>query len=72
MKNATVLIFANKMDIDKAIPVSELMKLYQIDKIKNQEWHVQVKYFLFNIGLLSENGRRTNGRNGVAIWKNCI
>lgn len=45
LKNATVLILANKQDIDKCLQVSELSKLYQLDKIKDQEWHIQVRIF---------------------------
>ncbi len=46
LKNATVLIFANKQDIEKCQSVSELSKLYQLDKIRGQEWNIQVHYLI--------------------------
>jgi len=29
------------MDVSKCMSVEDLSKLYQFDKIKNQEWHIQ-------------------------------
>ena len=41
LKSAMVLIFANKQDLDNAKPVSELINIYGLDKIKDQLWHIQ-------------------------------
>lgn len=41
LKSATILIYANKQDLDTAKPVNELINIYGLDKVKNHLWHVQ-------------------------------
>jgi ADP-ribosylation factor-like protein 5B len=41
LKSTTILIFANKQDLDTAKPVDELIKIYGLDKIKDHLWHIQ-------------------------------
>lgn len=42
LKHAIILIYANKQDLDKAKPVSDLIQIYNFDKIKDHIWHLQV------------------------------
>ena len=41
LKSTTILIFANKQDMDSAKPVADLVSIYGLDKIKDQLWHIQ-------------------------------
>lgn len=41
LKNAVILIFANKQDIMTSKKVSELISLYDLDSIKDHIWHIQ-------------------------------
>lgn len=41
LKNAVILVFANKQDRLEAKPVNELIVIYGLDKIKNHTWHIQ-------------------------------
>lgn len=42
LKTTTVLVYANKQDLNNAKTVSELIQIYSFDKIKNHVWHIQV------------------------------
>ena len=41
LKNATILIFANKQDLKDVKSVSQLIQEYELDKIKDHIWYVQ-------------------------------
>jgi ADP-ribosylation factor-like protein 5B len=41
LKNATILIYANKQDLPGAKTVEQIIKDYQLDNIKNHTWHIQ-------------------------------
>jgi small GTP-binding protein len=41
LKYNAILIYANKQDIDNAKSVSELIKMYEFDKIKDHLWYIQ-------------------------------
>jgi small GTP-binding protein len=41
LKNAILLIFANKQDLDSVKQPDELVKIYGLDQIKNHLWHMQ-------------------------------
>ena len=41
MKNATILIYANKQDLPGAKSVEQIIKDYQLDNIKNHSWKIQ-------------------------------
>jgi small GTP-binding protein len=41
LKNATILIYANKQDLPGAKSVEQIIKDYQLDNIKNHSWKIQ-------------------------------
>ena len=41
LKNATILIFANKQDLSEVKDVNRLIQDYELDKIKDHIWHIQ-------------------------------
>ena len=41
LKSSTILIFANKQDLDSAKPIQDLITIYGLDKIKDKVWHIQ-------------------------------
>jgi ADP-ribosylation factor-like protein 5B len=41
LKNAIVLIYANKQDVNSAKSVADLIQIYGFDKIKTHQWHIQ-------------------------------
>ena len=53
LKNATVLIFANKQDLPGAKPVNTIIQDYELDKIKSHIWHIQSCSALKGEGLVT-------------------
>ena len=41
LKNAVILIYANKQDLPGAKNVGEIIRIYELDTIKNHIWHIQ-------------------------------
>ena len=41
LKNAVILIYANKQDLPGAKNVGEIIQIYELDTIKNHIWHIQ-------------------------------
>jgi signal recognition particle receptor subunit beta len=41
LKNATILVYANKQDLNNAKSVADLIQIYGLDKIKTHQWHIQ-------------------------------
>ena len=41
LKNAVILIYANKQDLPGAKNVGEIVQIYELDTIKNHIWHIQ-------------------------------
>ena len=41
LKNAVILIFANKQDLITSKKVNEIIEIYELDSIKNHVWHIQ-------------------------------
>ena len=41
LKNATILIYANKQDLPGAKNIIDIIKDYELDKIKNHSWQIQ-------------------------------
>ena len=41
LKNAIILIYANKQDLPGAKNVSEIIQIYGLDNIKDHVWHIQ-------------------------------
>jgi small GTP-binding protein len=41
LKNAVILIYANKQDLPGAKKVAEIIQIYELDKIKDHIWHIQ-------------------------------
>ena len=41
LKNAIILIYANKQDLPGAKNVGEIIKIYELDTIKDHIWHIQ-------------------------------
>jgi small GTP-binding protein len=41
LKNAVILIYANKQDLPGAKNVSEIIRIYELDTIKDHIWHIQ-------------------------------
>jgi len=41
LKNAVILIYANKQDLPGAKNVGEIIQIYELDSIKNHIWHIQ-------------------------------
>ena len=53
LKNATILIFANKQDLPGAKSVNQLIQDYGFDRIKNHIWHIQSCSALKGEGLVT-------------------
>ena len=53
LKNATILIFANKQDLPGAKDVNRLIQDYEFDKIKNHIWQIQSCSALKGEGLIT-------------------
>ena len=53
LKNATILIFANKQDLPGAKTVNKLIQDYEFDKIKSHNWHIQSCSALKGEGLVT-------------------
>ena len=53
LKNATILIFANKQDLPGAKPVNQIIQDYELDKIKSHIWHIQSCSALKGEGLVT-------------------
>ena len=53
LKNATILIFANKQDLPGAKSVSQLIQDYEFDKIKYHIWQIQACSALKGDGLVT-------------------
>jgi small GTP-binding protein len=53
LKNATILIFANKQDLPGAKSINQLIQNYGFDKIKNHIWHIQSCSALKGEGLVT-------------------
>ena len=53
LKNATILILANKQDIQGAKPVSKIIQEYGLDNIKDHIWHIQSCSALKGEGLIA-------------------
>ena len=41
LKNAVILIYANKQDLPGAKSVAEIIQIYELDTIKEHIWHIQ-------------------------------
>ena len=41
LKNAVILIYANKQDLPGAKNVSDIIRIYELDTIKDHIWHIQ-------------------------------
>jgi signal recognition particle receptor subunit beta len=41
LRNAAVLVFANKQDLPKALSVSQVADRLQLPKLRGHPWHVQ-------------------------------
>ena len=41
LKNAVILIYANKQDLPGAKSVSDIIQIYELDTIKDHIWHIQ-------------------------------
>ena len=41
LKNAIILIYANKQDLPEAKSVSDIIQIYELDNIKDHIWHIQ-------------------------------
>ena len=41
LKDAVILIYANKQDLPGAKSVSDIIQIYELDTIKNHIWHIQ-------------------------------
>ena len=41
LKNALILIYANKQDLPGAKSVAEIIQIYELDTIKDHIWHIQ-------------------------------
>jgi small GTP-binding protein len=52
LKNATILIFANKQDLPGAKTINQIMQDYELDKIKNHSWQIQPCSALRGEGLI--------------------
>ena len=53
LKNATILIFANKQDLPGAKDINKLIKDYEFDKIKDHIWQIQSCSALKGEGLVT-------------------
>ena len=52
LKNATILIFANKQDLPGAKTINQIIQDYELDKIKNHSWQIQPCSALRGEGLI--------------------
>ena len=52
LKNATILIFANKQDLPGAKTITDIIQDYELDKIKNHCWQIQPCSALRGEGLI--------------------
>ena len=52
LKNATILIFANKQDLPGAKTINDIIQDYELDKIKNHSWQIQPCSALRGEGLI--------------------
>ena len=52
LKNATILIFANKQDLPGAKTINDIIQDYELDKIKNHYWQIQPCSALRGEGLI--------------------
>jgi signal recognition particle receptor subunit beta len=41
LKYSILLVYANKQDIENCKTIPELAQIYEFDKIKDHEWHIQ-------------------------------
>ena len=41
LRDAVLLVFANKQDLPDAMSVNEVTEKLGLDKIRNREWHIQ-------------------------------
>ena len=48
LKNAQVLIFANKQDVKEALTSAEISKSLNLTKLKGISWHIQVAVLSLN------------------------
>ena len=48
LKNAQVLIFANKQDVKEALTSAEISKSLNLTKLKGISWHIQVGVLSLN------------------------
>jgi small GTP-binding protein len=53
LKNAIVLIYANKQDLPGAKSVGEIIQIYEFDTIKDHIWHIQPCSALTGEGLIT-------------------
>lgn len=52
MKNAVLLVFANKTDLPKAMDVEEVTEKLGLHKLRDRNWHVQTSCAITGDGLL--------------------
>ena len=52
LKNATILIYANKQDLQGAKTINDIIKDYELDKIRNHSWKIQPSSALRGEGLI--------------------
>ena len=52
LRNAAVLVFANKQDLPKALPVSEIADRLQLPKLRGHPWHIQAACAVDGSGLI--------------------
>lgn len=52
LKNATILIYANKQDLQGAKSINDIIRDYELDKIKNHSWQIQPCSALRGEGLI--------------------
>ena len=53
LKNAIVLIYANKQDLPGAKSVGEIIQIYEFDTIRDHIWHIQLCSALTGEGLIT-------------------
>lgn len=52
LRNAAVLVFANKQDLPKALPVAEIADRLHLPKLCNRSWHIQAACGVDGSGLI--------------------
>ena len=52
LKNATILIYANKQDLQGAKTINDIIKDYELDNIRNHSWKIQPSSALRGEGLI--------------------